>query len=245
MRRRDALVAAGLIGIAVSIPPLLRLRPPRFEFEDLPGLPGFRRLAQGPISAAPPVFAGLRTDAEAAADRALPDDLCRFIFGAEPWGDTLPLAVFSDFFCPFCAAFERDLLRLRENGAPVRLIFHELPLLGPRSRDLARVALAAGRQGKRDAVRRDLMQRGLRPGPAALTALAGRHGLDGARLQADVQSDGVAQELETALALGRRLGIPGTPASLVGRTLVIGAIEVLPLEALIALERAEPFGGCA
>ena len=40
--------------------------------------------------------------------------------------------------------------------------------------------------------------------------------------------------------LGGRLGIPGTPGTVVGRTLVIGAIKEADLNKLIDLERSEP-----
>lgn len=245
MRRRDALVVVGAGAVALAVPRLLRRSGDDFTFDSIPGQPALRRLAQGPVTTAPPVFAGLRTPQEAAADAALPADLCPLLFEDRDWQTGLPVQVFSDYFCPYCGSFERRVQALADSGAPIRPVYRDLPLLGERSRELARVALAAEQQGKRESVRSELMQRGLRPGSAGIAALAGRHGLDLARLKAKMESEAVRRAVEQSLALGRGLGIPGTPGALVGRTLVIGAMADDRLEALIALERAAPFPGCA
>jgi protein-disulfide isomerase len=244
MRRRDALALALLVGGALALPPYLRRRAEPFGFEPLPQMPGFRRVAQGPLTGGGDVFAGLRTPEEAAADAALPADLCPLIH-PDTGGASLPAAVFSDYFCPFCATLEQRLLRLREEGVPIALRFHPLPLLGERSQRLARVALAAARQTGFEPVHLDLMGRGLRPGPAALRDFAERHGLAADRLAADAASEAVTRDLAQALALGRALGLPGTPGLMVGRTLVVGAIEKRRLIDLIALERDTGFTGCA
>ena len=56
MRRRDVLIAAGAVGLAIAAPRAARLFKPPFDFEPIPGLPGFRRLTGGPLSAAGDVF---------------------------------------------------------------------------------------------------------------------------------------------------------------------------------------------
>lgn len=244
MRRRDGLIFLALAGVALAIPPLLRHRAERFAFEDLEGMPEFRRLVRGPTSAGPPMFVGLRTAEEAAADAALNDNLCQAVFGPEPWSK-LPIVVFSDYFCPYCASLERRLVALEDEGLPIEIRFRQLPLLGPRSRDLAKVALAAQVAGDARAIHIDLMTRGLRPGPAALRDFAQRHGLDPTALAQSVQSDDMASEVEMALALGRALGLPGTPSFFVGRTLVIGNLPENELRALIALEAERGVSSCA
>jgi protein-disulfide isomerase len=243
MRRREALALALLVGGALALPPYLRRRAETFAFEPLHGMPGFRRVFQGPLTGGGDVFAGLRTPEEAAADAALPRDLCRLVY-PEAEGDRLPIAIFSDYFCPYCATQERRLLRLRDEGAPIALQFHPLPLLGERSLQLTRVAQAAARQTSFESVHLDLMARGLRPGPAALRDFAARHGLEAERLATDAASEAVSRDVAQALALGRALGLPGTPGLMVGRTLVIGAIDERRLADLIELERKDGFSGC-
>ncbi len=58
-------------------------------------------------------------------------------------------------------------------------------------------------------------------------------------------SDEVTRELHTSATLVRRLAFPGTPALVVGRTIVVGTLRETTLRALIEIERAEgPPPGC-
>lgn len=245
MRRRDVLIIGGAVAAALALPPILRRQDRAFAFEEMPGLPGFRRLVQGRLSGAPDMFAGLRTPEEIAADARLPQSLCRAIFPSPVRPDHLPIAVFSDYYCPFCAALDQRLADMAASGTEIDLVFHELPLLGDRSVAAARVALAAARQGDHTAIHLYMMQRVLRPGPAGIRDVAERHGLDAAQLMQDVRSPDIDRKLADALALGRALGIPGTPGMVIGRTIVIGALPKSTLEQLIALEQRNAFGGCA
>lgn len=246
MQRRELLVIGSAVAVALAIPPYLRRRAAVEDFEELTGFPGFRRVSGGSVTAAPDMFAGLETPEEAAARARVPANLCSALFGTPGWSaDPLPVAVFSDYFCPYCAVLDRRLDLMRRDGLPIRLVFHELPLLGERSRWAAQVALAAGRQGDHEAIHLDLMQRVLRPGVAGLRDVAERHGLDLEKLEADVRSAAVRDQIETGLALGRMLGIPGTPGTFIGRTLILGAISEDRIARMVEQERAEPFTGCA
>lgn len=246
MRRREALVIGGMFAVALAIPPILRRRSAGFAFEQMPRFPGFRRVAHQASLSGPEFFAGLETPEESSARARLPANLCTALFGPSGWtANPLPVAIFSDYYCPYCAVLERRLEDMRAAGSPVRLVFHALPLLGARSRWAAQVALAAKRQGDYNLIHLDLMQRGVRPGVVGLRDVAERFALDLARLEADARGAGVAAEIETTLALGRVLGIPGTPGTFMGRTLVLGALSEIEIERLVELERADPFTGCA
>lgn len=244
MRRRDALVIGSVFAVAIAIPPILRHRSIEMVFSDLPGIPGFRRLERGNLSAAMDGLAGLQTPQEAAASARLPQNLCALIFPEPATPGRVPVAVFSDYFCPYCAVLDQRLASLQQEGVLIDLRFHELPLLGDRSRWAARVALAAGQQGDHTAVHLDMMQRALRPGFAGVRDVAERHGLDASRMIEVAESAPMREQIEDALALGRALGIPGTPGAMVGRTLVVGALPEKELSHLIALESEVPFQGC-
>jgi protein-disulfide isomerase len=245
MQRRDLLVIGALFTVAIAIPPVLRRRASDVGFEDLAGFPGFRRVSGGPVSYGSDLFIGLDTPQGAAAPPRVPSNLCATIFGDPDWSvDPLPIAVFSDYYCPYCATLDRRLDLMRRDGLPIRLVFHELPLLGERSRWAARVALAAKRQTDHAAVHLDMMQRVLRPGLAGLRDVAERHNLDVERLAADAQSASVGAEIDATLALARTLGIPGTPGTFIGRTLVLGQLPEDRITRMVAQERKEPFVGC-
>ena len=245
MRRRDALVLGGIVAVAVAIPPVLRRIPSDFEFAPLSGFPGFRRLQGGAVSGGVDPFFGLDEAAHEVPSTSSQTPACTALFGSQGWkAGVLPIAIFSDFNCPYCKDLEGRLIALRDAGAPIRLIWHEMPLLGPASDRYARTVLAARFLGVEDAARRILSQQVLRPGPVGLRRLAEQLGVSSDRLLREAAGPRVAQAVVDSLSLGRRLGIPGTPGTVVGRTLVVGAIGQADLKKLIELETTEPRDIC-
>jgi hypothetical protein len=242
MRRRDALILGGAVAVALAIPPVLRRLPADFDFEPLPGIPGFRRLAGGQVSGIGNPFVGLGESRSAPA-RPVPEGpaaVCEALFGdaaRDPGG--LPVAIFSDFFCPFCREQEQRLVAREATGEPIRLVWHEMPLLGAGSMRAARTVLAAERLGAGRRGRDYLWTTPLRPGPAALARMADALGLDRDVFLREVEGPRVDKALEESLALGDWLGVYATPVTLIGRTMVVGAIRPADLAALIELERAE------
>lgn len=246
MRRRELLIIGGVVGTAVAIPPILRRIPSDFEFQPLPGFPGFRRLQSGSFSGRADPFFGLVAENGAVSDMSQPDiSPCLALFGPMGWENTtVPVAVFSDFNCPYCKILEQRLIDMRDGGHPIRLIWHEMPLLGPSSMRFAQAVVAAGFLGAGAEARTYLSTRPLRPGPTALRALAEAVGIPADALIREVGSPRVAEKIAQSTALGKRLGIPGTPGTMIGRTLVIGAIPQADLSILVRLEAAEPQTVC-
>lgn len=250
MRRRDVLIAAGAIGLAISVPRVARMFAPAFEFEPVAGLPGFRRLSGGVVSGAGSVFlTGLDpiSPAQTARREIIADAPCDVVFGPVPWGDDrLPLAVFTDYYCPFCPTLSTLILEEVEKGTPVRPVWHDLPVLGPRSVAAARMAIAAGVQAKYVEVHRHLMHSSLPPGRQGALVLGDLFGLDAEQLLADAASDATSRKIEMAHDIAAVFGIAGTPATLVGRTLVVGRINRRDFRRLVSLEldAIDAFSGC-
>lgn len=247
LKRRDFLVAgAVLLAVFGGIPALRRLGS-SFEFERIEGLTGFRRLGSGPLSAGPVVFLGLDGNGEdlSAERNQILQNPCTSIFGSSaPQDDRLPIAVFSDYNCPYCAILSDRLIRLEESGAPVRLIWYEIPLLGPRSERSANAALAAAQQGSYIAAHHYLMTKVLPPGPYGLRQMAQELDLDPDKLIADANGDVVTARLRKARALASTFGVIGTPTTVVGRTIVVGSITARRLNQLISLEQSDPILPC-
>jgi len=78
------------------------------------------------------------------------------------------------------------------------------------------------------------------PSEAVLKAEAEKLGLDWARIQRDMNDPAVQQRLEGNLALARALSIEGTPALVIGTTLVPGAVDLPTLQQLVADARRRP-----
>jgi protein-disulfide isomerase len=119
----------------------------------------------------------------------------------------------------------------------VRIVYKELPILGPDSVVAARAALAAHRQGAYRAFHAALMARRGSFDDAAIAALATELGLDAARLRADMERPEIAAQIERNRALARELGIRGTPAFVIGTEIVPGAIDLATMRSLVAKAR--------
>jgi protein-disulfide isomerase len=244
LRRRDFLASAAVLLAVFGGPPLWRRAFPSFDFVPLDGFPGFRKLDQGPVSTGPIALIGLDApDPSIAAEQAeLLKAPCNALYGAHAPDQNVPVAVFSDYNCPYCFVLSERLIRLQEGGAPIRLVWYELPLLGDRSDRSAKAALAAAEQGQYVAAHRYLMRKVLPPGPVGLRQMAQELGLDADRLTRDVDGEPVANGLRKSKVLASALGVIGTPATVIGRTLVLGAISPADLDHLIALETQDgPF----
>lgn len=247
LKRRDFLWSAVVLLAVFGGPPLWRRAFPSFDFVPLDGFPGFRKLDQGPVSSGPVAFLGLeRSDPDLRARQAqIMAAPCQYIFGPpKPDDIRTPVVVFTDYNCPYCRILTEQLITLAEDSAPIRLIWNELPLLGPRSERSAKAALAADIQGKYIEAHRYLMRRVLPPGPVGFRRMATDLDLDAEQLAFDVDSETVTERLRKTQALAGALGVIGTPTTLIGKSLVVGSIENSDLDNLIALERSEPATYC-
>ncbi|MGR3542243.1 MAG: DsbA family protein [Hasllibacter sp.] len=253
-RRRllvGALAAAG--GYAVlghGLPALMASRR-GIEFAPLDRPAGFRRIAGGARSTgAFDPFAGLDGPAGGRGrgdGDGIGAELCATLFAGWPGAAAgVPIASFSDYNCPICRVTTRRLAGLREvEEGRAHLTWHELPILGETSLLAARAALAADRQGAYAAFHDRLLRSPFEPTRGYLAAVADDLGLDAGRLAADMASDAVEERIGDALALRDLFGFAGTPAIVVGRTVVEGDVDARTLSRLIAIEReAGPPPGC-
>ena len=143
-----------------------------------------------------------------------------------PDGD-ITVVEFFDYNCGYCKRGLDDIAKLIETDDRVRVVFKEYPILREESEQAARVALAAGLQGKYWEVHQDLMAtRGLVNETVGLK-IAEKHGLDVEKLKSDMKGSAVQGELDRVKALTRTLSINGTPHFLIGDRAIGGAPENL------------------
>lgn len=231
----------GTLAVAAAAPAFFRGRS-EFAFEEVPGLPGFRRLNAGSLSGGLNPLAGL--DEVERSREVRPDlSLCRDLWTAELAEGRVPVASFSDYNCPYCRVLTPELGALEAEGE-ITVSWHELPLLGETSRLAARAALAADAQGQYLAFHNRLMRTRFVPNEAYVFELAVSTSLDLHRFKVDYASPDIDARIAASLSLAEVLGLPGTPSLVVGRTIVIGAIPVPVLKRLIALEASDRVDPC-
>lgn len=219
------------------------------ELENLDKPRGFRKFVAGESSGGTfDPFVGLENEQDAAiaeakirADERVAGNICLALYRGLDLADAqVPIASFSDYYCPFCRVQTKRLAELaKSRGSEIAVAWHELPLLGESSNLAAKAALAAKRQGAYVEFHDRLMRSAFVASPEYLSRLASDLQVDEERLLADMNSDDVGEELEDSAALSRALSLVGTPALVIGRTVVQGQVSNSMIDKIIALEREE------
>ncbi len=146
---------------------------------------------------------------------------------------------FFDYQCPYCKTASTNLHNLVSEDRGVRVVYKELPILGPPSMFGAKAALAVARQGMAQyvAFHRALMDNRGPLSEQIVFDVARGLGIDTQRLRRDMDHPGVAEQIARNLELARTLAISGTPAFVIGDELVPGAIGRQELVRLVAKAR--------
>ena len=156
--------------------------------------------------------------------------------GGNPDGE-VTLVEFFDYRCAYCRRVVSSMRALLDEDRELRVVFKELPVLGPDSERAARAALASRRQGGYVPFHfalmaaDDLSLQGIRAAAEAV-------GLDADRLEADMAAPEVNAAIQANYALANELGIEGTPAFVIGTQLIPGAVDKARLEQLIREARS-------
>ena len=158
--------------------------------------------------------------------------------GGNPRG-SVTVVEFFDYRCPHCKHAAPDVKKLAQEDSDVRIVYKQLPVLGPESDLAARAALAAHAQGKHAALHEALMAADGSLALPVILRLAGPAGLDLTKLQADIEAPEIRATIVRDRALAAALGITGTPTFVVGSELVPGAVDLAALKALVSEARAK------
>jgi protein-disulfide isomerase len=142
------------------------------------------------------------------------------------------LTYFFDYACGYCRQSNPDIERLIAEDKGLRVIYRELPILGPDSVAAARVSLAASKAGKFVQYHDALYAAG-RPGPDTVAIAARAAGV------APQPADDPAQEAELRanMGLANQLGATGTPLFVVGDRVINSAVGYEGLKEAIKAAR--------
>jgi len=146
-------------------------------------------------------------------------------------GDVV-LVEFFDYACPYCRVTNGDVDRLLAEDPRLKVVWRELPVLGPNSEAAAHVSLAAARQGRFRQFHQRMFALG-RPTDTVVAQAVAEVGV----AREDETADGRA-ELARNLELARAVGASGTPTFVVGGQVLQGAVGYEALKAAIAAARA-------
>ena len=156
----------------------------------------------------------------------------------DPDGDVV-IVEFFDYRCPYCKRVLEPLMKAVEEDGNIRLVFKEYPILGPESVLAARAALASQKQDKYGKFHVALMNVDGPLNEANILRIAESVGLDTDQLKSDMADPGIQRQIAANYSLANALGIKGTPAFVIGRELVPGAITMREMKRYIAQARGE------
>ena len=188
--------------------------------------------------------AKLESDAEKDHDQralanaaALQSDPLSPVIGNQ--GAATTVVEFFDYACPYCKAVEPRLEATIRADKNARLVLKEFPILTPASMVATRAALAAAKQGKYTPFHQALMNyRGQLDGQAITDTAKAVH-LDMARLEKDMNSPDITNEIIANFNLARALRIFQTPGFIVGNHILGGQSADINFSKEISLARGK------
>jgi protein-disulfide isomerase len=142
------------------------------------------------------------------------------------------LVEFFDYACPYCKASNPAIDRLLQEDKGLRVVYRELPILGPDSVTAARLSLQASKLGRFAQFHDTLWATG-RPSADTNAAAAQSAGIDAM----PKQDSEVEAELNRNMKLAGQLGATGTPLFVIGDKVMNGAVGYDMLKQAIAKAR--------
>jgi protein-disulfide isomerase len=152
-----------------------------------------------------------------------------------PAGD-ITIVEYFDFNCPYCRKLEPELRQVVQDDGKVKLVYKDWPVLGPVSIAAARLALATKYQDKYVAAHDALMGSASRLTEPRIRELLADAKIDVDRAVKDLETN--AKAIDTILARNNdqatAFGFKGTPAFIIGKFRVPGALTMAQFDQAIA-----------
>ncbi|MEO5578117.1 MAG: DsbA family protein [Sphingomicrobium sp.] len=158
-------------------------------------------------------------------------------FGSSWKGSAKPdvvMTYFYDYACGYCRKSNPDIERLVAEDKGLRVVYRELPILGPDSVAASRVALAASKTG-RFAQFHDALYAAGRPTTETIAIVATRLGV----APEQARDPAIEAEIQKNMTLAGQLGATGTPLFVIGDKVINSAVGYELLKDAVAAARAK------
>jgi protein-disulfide isomerase len=148
----------------------------------------------------------------------------------------ITIVEYFDYNCPYCRKVEPELRQVVQDDGKVKLVYKDWPVLGPVSVVAARLALATKYQDKYVAAHDALMGSASRLTEPRIRELLAGAGVDVDRAAKDLETN--AKAIDAILARNNdqatAFGFRGTPAFIIGKFRVPGALTMAQFDQAIA-----------
>jgi protein-disulfide isomerase len=153
-----------------------------------------------------------------------------------PDGD-ITLVEFFDYNCGYCRKALEEIQTVLKEDDNVKVIFLDMPILGPSSMEIAKWSMAAQKQDKYFEYHQAIFDHNGQKTPEVLEKIAKDVGLDVKKLKKDKDSDEIREKIEDQVKQAQNIGINGTPGFIVAGELYPGYIPAAEIKKIIAEKR--------
>lgn len=153
-----------------------------------------------------------------------------------PKGD-VTIVEFLDYNCGYCKRTVDAVKKTVADDKNIRLVYMDMPILGPGSVTAATAALASVKQGKYDEFHYALMKFKGRLAEKSIFKVAEEVGLNIDDLKKEMQAPAIRDAIQRNISIARSLNITGTPAFLINDTKIPGAISEAQLAQAVSEAR--------
>lgn len=158
--------------------------------------------------------------------------------GGNPDG-AITIVEFFDYRCGYCRRAKPILDELLVDYTDIRIVYKELPILGPGSTLAARAALASRVQGNYLTFHSALMKDTREFDLNGILAIAESVGVDPERLAHDMKGEAIDAIIQRNHALAKAIGISATPSFVIGEHVIRGLPPLVAFRSIIAGERQD------
>lgn len=149
-----------------------------------------------------------------------------------PDGD-VTVVEFFDYNCGYCRKALMEVEKLLEADKNVKVVFIDMPILGPQSMEASKWSLAATKQNKYFEYHRAIMNHSGPKDESSLMKLATEVGLDVDQLKVDKDSAEIDSIIQKNLDQAASIGIQGTPGFIIESEVARGYITADQMQEII------------
>lgn len=174
---------------------------------------------------------------QALAMQILFDDAGDPVMGNPDGG--LVIYEFSDYNCGYCKRVFEPIQQILQDDGDIRFVIKEFPILSQSSLVAAQAGIAAEKQGKFADFHINMMTYRGKVTTQSIMDAASEAGIDIDQLKTDMASPAIAGIIARTRQAAEALQLTGTPALVIGDTVVRGAIDIDEFRRVITAERAK------
>jgi len=142
-----------------------------------------------------------------------------------PNGDVLVVEFF-DYNCGYCKKAYPEVQELLKSDKNVRVVFFDMPILGPESYTASKWALAAAKQNKYWEFHQAVMGHQGALDDSVLEKAAKDVGIDMTKLKKDIDDPSIEATIKDHLKMAQDMKIQGTPGFMIGEQIFRGYIPL-------------------